>query len=237
VSVAARPDGAPIPALLNTIAVAIMAKAPRPGEVKTRLCPPLLPGEAAALYRCFLLDKISAVQALVGAQRVVAFTPDEAQAVFAALAPDFTLVPQRGPDLGARLRATLASLLEAGHSGAIAVDSDTPTLPREFLQQAVDCLSRPGPDVVLGPTEDGGYYLIGVRAAHRALFDGIPWSTSAVLEVTLRQAAAAGLQTVCMPAWFDVDTPDDLRRLQAVLDGRPAAETGQTGRFLASLRR
>src|SRR5437899_2059286 len=122
--------------------------------------------------------------------------------------------------------------------GAIAVDSDTPTLPREFLQQAVDCLTRPGADVVLGPTEDGGYYLIGVRAAHRALFDGVPWSTSAVLEVTLRQAAAAGLQAFCLPTWFDVDTPDDLRRLQVVLDGSPAvALAGRTARFLASWRR
>jgi uncharacterized protein len=238
VSIAAHSDAAPIYESLNTIAVAIMAKAPRPGAVKTRLCPPLLAAEAAALYRCFLLDKIAAVQALVGARPVVAYTPDEAQAEFAGLAPDFTLVPQRGPDLGARLHATLTGLLAAGHPGAIAVDSDTPTLPREFLQQAVDCLTRPGPDVVLGPTEDGGYYLIGLRAAHRALFDGIPWSTSAVREVTLRQAAAAGLQVVCTPAWFDVDTPDDLRRLQTVLDGGPSnAEGGQTGRFLASLRR
>jgi len=223
---------------LNTIAVAIMAKAPRPGAVKTRLCPPLHAREAAALYRCFLLDKIVAVRMLVGAQPVIAYTPDEAQAEFAALAPDFTLVPQRGPDLGARLHAILAGLLAAGHPGAIAVDSDTPTLPREFLQQAIDCLSRPGPDVVLGPTEDGGYYLIGVRAAHRALFDGVPWSTSDVLEVTLRRAAATGLQAVCMPAWFDVDTPDDLQRLRTVLDGgRAAAEAGQTSRFLATMRR
>ena len=215
-----------------------MAKAPWPGAVKTRLCPPLLAAEAAALYRCFLLDKIAAVQTLVGARPVIAYTPDEAQAEFAMLAPAFTLVPQRGPDLGARLHATLASLLAAGHPGVIAVDSDTPTLPREFLQQAVDCLTQPGPDVVLGPTEDGGYYLIGLRAAHPALFDGIPWSTSTVLEDTLRQAAAAGLQTVCTPTWFDVDTPDDLRRLKIVLDGDPStAEAGQTGRFLASLPR
>jgi uncharacterized protein len=223
---------------LNTIAVAIMAKAPRPGAVKTRLCPPLLAAEAAALYRCFLLDKIAAVQALSGVRPMVAYTPDEAQAEFAVLAPDFALVPQRGPDLGARLHTTLASLLAAGHPGAIAVDSDTPTLPREFLQQAVDCLTGPGPDVVLGPTEDGGYYLIGVRAANRELFDDMPWSTSAVLEITLRRAAAAGLQTVCTPAWFDVDTPDDLRRLRTVLDGgRSAAEAGETARFLTSLRR
>ncbi len=223
---------------MNTIAVAIMAKAPRPGAVKTRLCPPLLAAEAAALYRCFLLDKIAAVQALSGVRPMVAYTPDEAQAEFAVLAPDFALVPQRGPDLGARLHTTLASVLAAGHPGAIAVDSDTPTLPREFLQQAVDCLTGPGPDVVLGPTEDGGYYLIGVRVANRALFDDMPWSTSAVLEITLRRAAAAGLQTVCTPAWFDVDTPDDLRRLRTVLDGgRSAAEAGETARFLASLRR
>jgi len=215
-----------------------MAKAPRPGAVKTRLCPPLLAAEAAALYRCFLLDKIAAVQALSGVRPMVAYTPDEAQAEFAVLAPDFALVPQRGPDLGARLHTTLASLLAAGHPGAIAVDSDTPTLPREFLQQAVDCLTGPGPDVVLGPTEDGGYYLIGVRVANRALFDDMPWSTAAVLEITLRRAAAAGLQTVCTPAWFDVDTPDDLRRLRTVLDGgRSAAEAGETARFLARLRR
>jgi len=222
---------------LSTIAVAIMAKAPWPGAVKTRLCPPLLAEEAAALYRCFLLDKIATVRTLVGARPVIAYTPDDSQTEFATLAPDFTLVPQRGPDLGSRLHATLAGLLAAGHPGAIAVDSDTPTLPREFLQQAIDCLTPPGPDVVLGPTEDGGYYLIGVRAAHRTLFDSVPWSTSDVLAVTLRRAAAAGLRAVCMPAWFDVDTPDDLRRLQIVLDGGATVEAGQTGRYLATMRR
>src|SRR5215510_14826664 len=148
----------PVSSASSKIAVAIMAKAPHPGSVKTRLCPPLLATEAADLYRCFLLDKIAAVGALADAQPVIAYTPDEARAEFDGLAPGFSLVAQHGPDLGARLHATLAGLLAAGHLGAIAVDSDTPTLPSAFLQQAVDCLSRPGPDVVLGPTEDGGYY-------------------------------------------------------------------------------
>ena len=129
------------------VAVAIMAKAPRPGTVKTRLCPPLLATEAAALYRCFLLDKIAAVGALVDAQPVIAYTPDDARAEFDDLAPGFSLVAQHGPDLGARLHATLACLLAAGHAGAIAVDSDTPNLPSDFLQQAVHSLSGPGPDV------------------------------------------------------------------------------------------
>jgi uncharacterized protein len=218
------------------VAVAIMAKAPRPGTVKTRLCPPLLATEAAALYRCFLLDKIASVGGLVDARPVIAYTPDDARAEFDALAPNFALVAQHGPDLGARLHATLASLLAAGHAGAIAVDSDTPTLPSGFLQQAVDCLSRPGPDVVLGPTEDGGYYLIGVRAPHRELFERMPWSTSDVLEVTRRRVAAAGLRAVCLPSWFDVDTPEDLDRLRATLDAANHTTACETRRFLASWR-
>jgi len=219
------------------VAVAIMAKAPRPGTVKTRLCPPLLAPEAAALYRCFLLDKIAAVGALVNAQPVIAYTPDEARAEFDGLAPGFSLGAQHGSDLGARLHATLACLLAAGHAGAIAVDSDTPNLPSDFLQQAVHSLSGPGPDVILGPTEDGGYYLIGVRLAHRELFDAVPWSTSDVLAVTLRRAAAAGLRAVCLPSWFDVDTPDDLERLRAILDADNTTTACQTRRFLASWRR
>lgn len=219
------------------VAVAIMAKAPRPGTVKTRLCPPLGAAEAAALYRCFLLDKIAAVGALVGAQPVIAYTPDDAHDEFDALAPGFALVPQHGHDLGARLHATLANLLAAGHTGAIAVDSDTPTLPSAFLQQAVSCLSEPGPDVVVGPTEDGGYYLIGVRVAHRELFDDVPWSTASVLEVTRRRAATSGLRTAYLPSWFDVDTPDDLERLRTTLHASHETIACATRRLLATWRR
>ena len=221
----------------GTVAVAIMAKAPWPGAVKTRLCPPLGAAQAAALYRCFLLDKIAEVRALVNTSPVIAYSPEEARREFTALAPDFSLVPQRGPDLGARLHATLAGLLGDGHVGAIAVDSDTPTLPREFLQQAVDCLCRREADVVLGPTEDGGYYLIGLEAPQALLFEAVPWSTSAVLDITLRKATAAGLRTVRLPTWFDIDTPDDLLRLERALDGGESGAAGQTGRMLASWRR
>jgi uncharacterized protein len=220
----------------SRVAVAIMAKAARPGAVKTRLCPPLQAAEAAALYRCFLLDKIATVGALADVHPVIAYTPEDAHAEFEGLAPGFALVAQRGPDLGARLYTTLSSLLGAGHHGAIAVDSDTPTLPAEFLQQAVDLLGRPGPDVVLGPTEDGGYYLIGVRAEHRELFERVPWSTAEVLEITLRHAANAGLEAGCLPSWFDVDTAEDLERLRASLASAPAT-LSQTAGWLASWRR
>jgi rSAM/selenodomain-associated transferase 1 len=221
---------------MKPVAVAIMAKAPRPGQVKTRLCPPLRATEAAALYRAFLLDKIAAVGGLTRAQPVVAYTPDDARGEFGALAPQFTLLAQEGADLGARLHTVLSALVAGGHVAAMAVDSDTPTLPVAYLQAAVDALSQPGPDVVLGPTEDGGYYLIGVRAAHRALFEDVPWSTAGVLDVTLRRAEASGLRTLCLPAWFDVDTPDDMERLRTALGQADGAVAPATSHFLATWR-
>jgi rSAM/selenodomain-associated transferase 1 len=219
-------------AAVSPVAVAIMAKAPRPGAVKTRLVPPLTPTQAARLYRCFLLDKIAQVRTLADMHPVVAYTPRAARAEFETLAPRLTLVPQRGTDLGARLTNGLSELLARGHAGAMAIDSDTPTLPREFLQRGVDALSRGEADVVVGPTEDGGYYLIGVRRERPELFTDMPWSTPAVLSETLRRARAAGLTTMCLPEWFDVDTGPDLARLQASLvDLGPAAPAQTAGFF------
>jgi uncharacterized protein len=199
------------------VAVAIMAKAPRAGEVKTRLCPPLSAEDAARLYACFLRDKVAQVRTLAGTRGVIAFTPENGRSEFEALAPDFRLIAQRGDDLGARLVNVLDGLLRDGHAGAIAIDSDTPTLPTDFLQQAVARLSDPATDVVVGPSDDGGYYLIGMRRAHAALFERMPWSTPEVLPETLRRADAKGLRVACLPPWFDVDTPDDLDRLVVAL--------------------
>ena len=173
-----------------SVAVAIMAKAPLAGQVKTRLCPPLSPAEAAGLYRCFLLDKIEQVRALAQATPVVAYAPPDHGAMFSALAPDLALLPQQGPDLGVRLAGVLRRLLESGHHGAVAIDSDTPTLPVTLLQRAVDALADPAIDVVVGPTEDGGYYLIGVRAPQPELFVEMPWSTPDVLAETTHRATA-----------------------------------------------
>ncbi len=206
-----------------TVAVAIVAKAPRPGAVKTRLCPPLRPREAAALARCFLRDKIAQVGGLTGVTPVVAFTPAGERPLFERLAVGFTLVPQRGADLGSRLRSLLATLLRRRHRAVLAIDSDTPTLPPTLLQRAVDLAASGDVDLVLGPAEDGGYYLIGVRADHPALFHEIPWSTPSVLETTLTRAREAGLRIACLPAWFDVDTPEDLARLRTALRDTPHA--------------
>jgi rSAM/selenodomain-associated transferase 1 len=221
--------------LAGTVAVAIMAKAPEAGAVKTRLCPPLSAAEAAALARCFLLDRVAQVRTLAGVRAAVGFTPARARGAFAALAPGFRLVAQRGTGLGERVLGVIATLLGDGHPAVVVTDADTPTLPAARLQEAVDRLAAPGPDVVLGPTEDGGYYLIGMRAAHAALFADIPWSTPAVLAATLERARAAGLATACLAPWFDVDTPDDLARLRADLAALGAAAPAHTSRFLRAL--
>jgi len=212
-----------------------MAKAPLPGQVKTRLCPPLSPDEAAGLYRCFLLDKIQQVRALEHAQPVIAYAPEDAGEIFAAMAPDLELLPQRGPDLGVRLTGILEQLLQSGHDGAVAIDSDTPTLPVRLLQQAVDRLADDEDvDVMLGPTEDGGYYLIGLKAPQPVLFTDMPWSTADVLPETLRRAERRSLRLAQLRPWYDVDTPDDLNRLRSELAITEAQVAPFTRRFLQS---
>jgi hypothetical protein len=210
-----------------------MAKAPEPGEVKTRLCPPLSLDEAARLYRCFLLDKIDQVKALKVGAPAIAYTPDHARALFAALVtPNFRLIPQEGPDLGARILNTLNRLIDFGHSGAVAVGSDTPTLPLAYLETAVSLLAAPAIDVVLGPSQDGGYYLIGLRKPHPELFEQMQWSTAEVFSETMRRARAKGLRVACLPPWYDVDTPEDLRRLKETLRLNATSDARQTKRLL-----
>jgi len=209
----------------------IMAKAPYPGQVKTRLCPPLTPWQAAALCRAFLCDKIAQVRSLTGARPVIAYTPAAGENFFADVAPDFTLLAQQGTDLGDRLIHSLGYFLNLGCPGVMAIDSDTPTLPTHYLQQAIALLAQPDVDVVLGPSDDGGYYLIGVRAMHRELFVDMPWSTSAVLPETVQRAEALGLRVARLPTWFDVDTPQDLARLRTALSQTVSEEPRHTRQF------
>jgi uncharacterized protein len=213
--------------------LAVMAKAPRAGQVKTRLCPPLSPGEAADLARAFLLDAIDQVRSVAAARPALAYAPARARAGFRALAPDFALVAQRGDDLGARLAHAFEDLFADGAPAAIVMGSDIPTLPPAVLAAALDQIGRA--DLVLGPSEDGGYYLIGLRAPCAALFADMAWSTARVFEETLRRARALGLDVGLLPAWFDIDTAADLERLEASLaEAGPGAR--HTRRFFGQRR-
>ena len=203
---------------MASIAVVVMAREPVPGTVKTRLRPLLPDDDIAALYEAFLRDRIDQVRSLHGAAPFIACTPPESRGFFAELAPAFCLLPQVGDGLSARLIHMIEQVLEAGHDGVIATDSDSPTLPANHLQEAVDRLAANDADVVLGPSDDGGYYLIGLRRLYPELFDGMPWSTPRVYEETLRRATGLGLQAASLPPWYDVDTPVEFRRLQAEID-------------------
>ena len=141
-------------------AVAVMAKVPGATPVKSRLHPSLTAEQATALYQCFLLDRLDALADLAEIAPAVAFTPPSARARMAALAPrEFCLIPQGGGDLGARLSNLLTGLLRDGYPGAIAIDSDSPTLPMDYVVEGARALENDAADLVLGPCDDGGYYL------------------------------------------------------------------------------
>ena len=222
---------------MATVAVVIMARQPVPGAVKTRLQPLLSDRDIAALYDGFLRDRISQVRALRGVIPAIAYTPADSRSFFAELAPDFVLLPQLGDGLSARLTCLFQELLGMGHDGVIATDSDSPTLPTQHLQRAVDRLAVPGTDAILGPSEDGGYYLIGLRREYPALFDGMPWSTPQVYDETLRRAAALGVRVTALPRWYDVDTPTDFERLRIDIDQLGAAAPRHTRRFFVERKR
>jgi uncharacterized protein len=219
-------------------AVAIMAKAPQPGEVKTRLCPPLSYEEATELYRCFLLDKIAQVNTLPRAVPAVSYSPVESKRMFESLTPrHFLLIPQHGDDLGARILSTFDQLFRQGYTQVMVIDSDTPTLPTIYLAEALRLIAERSNDVVLGPTDDGGYYLIGLRQSHRQLFEQMPWSTSQVFSETRRRSEQNGLTLACTQPWYDVDTPDDLVRLRASLEQTQDGLAHHTRQFLRGFRR
>ena len=196
-------------------ALAVMAKAPLAGSVKTRLVPPLTPQEAAALNTCFLRDMAETIARVsAGVGRFVAYTPVGAEAAFAGLLPaGFRLLPQRGDDLGHRLLNAAADLLAEGYESLCLINSDSPTLPLAVLNAAIELLAPPGDRVVLGRSDDGGYYLIGLKDAHPHLFERIAWSTGEVLADTVERAARLRLEVKLLPAWYDVDDEASLRRL------------------------
>ena len=210
-----------------------MAREPVPGTVKTRLRRSLSDEDIASLYSGFLRDRIEQVRSLHGAARVIAYTPPQSRSFFTKLAPDFLLLPQIGCGLSARLIDVVARLLDMGHVGVIATDSDSPTLPTEHLQEAVEQLASTTADVVLGPSDDGGYYLIGVRRLYTELFDDMPWSTAQVYDETLKRTAKSGMKVVSLPPWYDVDTPAEFERLRAEMSYLGTAAPRYTQRFFS----
>ena len=243
------------PANLPSCGIAFMAKASAPGRTKTRLVPPLTFDEAAALNTAFLQDVADNV--LLAADRAV---PDAGIAGYAAFGPpgseDFfrrTLPPAIGlieawlPNFGDCLLHAITEIFARGHRSAVVLNSDSPTLPTALLSETAEALARPGDRAVLGPSSDGGYYLLGLKVAHRRLFEGIAWSTERVAEQTLDRAREIGLEVYRLPVWYDVDDAESLRRLQNELirseaprrrlDRQQLHHASHTAALLSDLRR
>jgi uncharacterized protein len=218
-------------------AIGVMAKAPRPGLAKTRLCPPLQPEQAAELSAAFLRDiteNIALAARVVPIHGCIAYAPADAAAWFAGhLAEGTGLVladgsPPMPPDVqgfGRCLLHAAQAILAAGFGAVCLLNSDSPTLPTAVLMHAARALLAPGERVVLGPAEDGGYYLLGMKQPYAHLFADIAWSTSDVAAATRARAASLGLELVSLPTWYDVDDAATLARLVAEL----AADTARAG--------
>jgi rSAM/selenodomain-associated transferase 1 len=211
--------------------LALFAKAPIPGQVKTRLCPPLSHEGAADLYRAMLLDVLDQHATSSGAERVVWYTPQSSYGWFRENVPaGYRLLPQFGPDLAARMAHVFRVHQLEGYVRVVLRGTDSPTLPGEWVERAFVLLDDT--DLVLGPDRDGGYNLIGLRAPCERLFQ-LEMSRSTVLDETLEHARTERLRFELLPPHHDVDTAEDLERLAP---GLSELRTPRTLRWLRTAR-
>jgi uncharacterized protein len=196
-------------------ALVILTKAPQPGQSKTRLVPPLSYAEAADLAGALLLDQLENLATFDAARLFIAFTPESAAGFFEGfIAQGFTCFAQCGQSLGERMSHVFEHLFASGFENVILVGSDLPTLPIRFFHQGYACLEKSA-DVVLGPSADGGYYLIGMKRMITAVFDDIAWSSADVLSQTMNKLDDRGVKYELLSEWYDIDTVKDLERLRS----------------------
>jgi glycosyltransferase A (GT-A) superfamily protein (DUF2064 family) len=229
----------------RSCAIAVMAKSPRPGYSKTRLCPPLDYGQAASLSAAFLRDTTENLVVASASVPIVSYAAYAPLGTEAALSPhiaptarcilaDGSLpAPPEIEGFGRCLWHAMLGQFEYGHAAACVLSSDTPNLPTQYLVWAVEQLL--GGDerrVVLGACDDGGYYLLGMNAPHAGLFENIAWSTSFVADATRERARALGLDLIELPPWYDIDDAASLSQLLADERGYAAPFTRRAIRSL-----
>ena len=194
--------------------IVVMAKAPRADDVKIRLIPPLTKQQAATLAACFIRDTVLNAKQLVD-DVMIAYFPSNARTDLEAIFPSGVLwFEQQGSNLGERLESVATHVSGLGFRPFIIMGSDSPTLPVALLEEALEALLYGRADVSLGPTEDGGYYLVGLNVIVTGLFKNINWSTPFAYGQTVANAASLNLRLHASPTWYDIDTPTDLSRLR-----------------------
>ena len=211
-------------------AVICFTRVPRPGQTKTRLMPVLSGHQCAALHTAFLRD-LNVLYTGLYADLVISYAPDPDRSALEEIFPHASAFwPQQGEDLGARMHDALCRAFQQGYEAVLLTGSDLPELEAECLEKAFTALETT--DVVLGPTSDGGYYLIGMKAPCRRVFEGHRYGGATVLGSTLAAIDAACLTAALAPTLDDVDTPEDLRRLAKNL-----SRDSHTGRCLEELKK
>ena len=209
-----------------TNALIIFAKRPVPGLVKTRLIPCLTPDEAAELYCCMLEDILAWAARLAAVDKYLFYEgDDEAGRFFRGIARGMTCLPQQGADLGERMSGAFRRVFAEGYGAAAIIGTDSPDLPVSSIVEAYELLTEGDTSVVFGPSEDGGYYLLGMTAMHEGLFRDIPWSSGDVLRESLRRAEEAGISVSFLPPWHDVDRAEDLTRSELLDENNDAPLT------------
>ncbi len=207
-------------------ALLIFAKRPLPGKVKTRLVPPLSPEQAADLYSCMLGDVLAMVAGLPDLFLYLFYEDIEgAREYFAENVPGIISLPQEGKDLGERMATAFRIVFAMGHGAAVIIGTDAPDLPSAYIKKAFSRLESGKSRAVFGPCEDGGYYLLGMTRLYRALFRDLPWSSSTVLQESLKRAEEAGIEVSLLPMWHDVDTAADLERPELLAEENGALWT------------
>jgi len=193
----------------------IMAKAPRPGEVKTRLTPRLSPEAVTAFYCCLLDDTLALARSLSDVEVAIMCPESDVNELARLASNEASVVAQKGEGLAAGLTSVFAHFAEGHQRRVVAFNSDSPHLPRSVLEDAFETLAAS--DVVVGPTHDGGYYLVGAKAAHPALFDGDGMGTKSALDALLARARGLQLSVGFTDPFYDIDVEGDLTRLAAEL--------------------
>ena len=198
-------------------AALIFAKRPIPGLVKTRLVPPLTEIQAAELHALSLAAVVEGTRKCHDVTPIWVVTPDESAEIGGAprSLDVHDVWPQGDGDLGARLDRAVRRAMDCGFERVVLLGADSPTLPEDTLFRTRELLDDH--DAVIGPCEDGGYYLLALKAPCTALFRDIPWSQSTVFEITVQRARAEGLRLACLPVWYDLDRMDDLHRADTEL--------------------
>ena len=204
----------------NDRVLVIMAKAPRPGRVKTRLSPSLPPQAVTAFYSCLLDDTLALARSLDKVEVAIMCPHPDVEELARLTGNETSVVAQKGDGLAAGLTSVFAHFADGHRRRTIAFNCDSPHLPPSILENAFELLAAH--DMVVGPTHDGGYYLVGAKASHPTLFARDGMGTSSALETLLARAEALGLSVGFADPFYDIDLADDLARLAAELHLAPA---------------